>query len=266
MAASSEIVKALKAETYPPGDGFFCGVGIIPHWPEDLSPLRRTGCGDHQENPYRLANELFGVGFRTADRLAGLLGRKDPVDAERIGLVSFIFAKYTEEGHVFFPQAEFVTAVAKELEVPEEAITRGITALVEAKRFILKKSGFISPFLLGERKTAERLCTLLSAYQVKKLPFPLPSVPELETHRRAAACCQRLSTGADHHRGPGTGKTDRAEYNPTTAVKGEEVLLAAPTGRAAQTVDRSDRRGGEDHPSPFGVRLYGGDRFKIRAR
>ena len=239
---AAKIVKALEEQKHIRRVMVFLrGVGITPalatkiyhHYGEQAAAILR-------ENPYRLANELFGVGFRTADRLAGLLGRKDPVDAERIraGILYFLH-KYTEEGHVFFPQAEFVTAVAKELEVPEEAITRGITALVEAKEVYLEEERlYLSFFYWSERKTAERLCTLLGAYQVKKLPFPLPSVPELETltvEQRLAVEKALVDGVLIITGGPGTGKTTTVRsIIRLLQLKGEEVLLAAPTGRAAK--------------------------------
>ena len=95
---------------------FLRGIGITPalatkiyrHYGEQAATVI-------QENPYRLADELFGVGFKTADHIAGLLGRKDPAALERVRAgVLYFLRRETEEGHVYVPLAEFVAAVSKE--------------------------------------------------------------------------------------------------------------------------------------------------------
>lgn len=239
---ATKIIKALEEQKHIRRMMVFLrGVGITPalatkiyhRYGEEAVTILR-------ENPYRLANELFGVGFRTADRLAGLLGRKDPADAERIraGILYFLH-RYTEDGHVYFPAAEFITAVAKELEVPEEVIGRGIGGLVEEKEVYLEEGRlYLSFFYWSERKTAERLHTLLGAYQAKKLPFPLPSSPELATltAEQRLAVEKALTDGVlIITGGPGTGKTTTVRsIIRLLRLQGEEVLLAAPTGRAAK--------------------------------
>lgn len=229
---------------------FLRGVGITPalatkiyhRYGEQAATIIR-------ENPYRLADELFGVGFRTADRLAGLLGRKDPAAAERIraGILYFLH-KQAEEGHVFFPQEEFITAVAKELEVPEEVVAKGIAGLAGEKEVYVEADRlYLSFFYWSERKTADKLLALLDAKQGKKLPFPVPPDPELSTltFEQRLAVEKALTEGVlIITGGPGTGKTTTVRsLIRLLRLRGEEVLLAAPTGRAAKRLTEATGAG-----------------------
>src|SRR5690606_13033686 len=69
-------------------------------------------------NPYRLARDIFGIGFRMADKLARSLG-VDEMSPERIGAgLVYVLDRAAEQGHVYLPREELVNAAARELGVP----------------------------------------------------------------------------------------------------------------------------------------------------
>lgn len=218
---------------------FLRGVGITPalatkiyrHYGEQAAAVI-------QENPYRLADELFGVGFKTADHIAGLLGKKDPTALERVRAgVLYFLRKETEDGHVYVPLAAFVDSVGKELAAPEEVVHRTIAALEEEKAVIVEaKRLYLAPFYWFERKVAAKLLKLLQMRPADRpLLFPAEELKTLTFEQRLAVekALQEgvlMITG-----GPGTGKTTTVRsLIRLCQLRGEKVLLAAPTGRAAK--------------------------------
>ena len=220
------------------------------------------------ESPYRLATEVWGIGFQTADQIASRLGLA-PDAPERIaaGLLHAL-SKAGDEGHLFLPRAELIAAACELLAVEPAAAEVGLARLRDEERVVLEPLGpqlqgqgapppapqpgseavYLPPFHFAERAAARRLRRLAS--------FPLPPVAlDVEracrwfeqTHRLELAAQQReaiaravggkvlVLTG-----GPGTGKTTlvRALVE-IFAKKGERVLLAAPTGRAAKRLSEA---------------------------
>lgn len=219
---------------------FLRGIGITPalatkiyrHYGEQAATVI-------QENPYRLADELLGVGFKTADHIAGLLGRKDPAALERVRAgVLYFLRRETEEGHVYVPLAEFVAAVSKELEAPEAVVQRVISGLEEEKAVYLEAERlYLAPFYWCERKAAEKLLLLLNARPAVERPLLFPAA-ELDTltFEQRLAVEKALQEGVLMITGgPGTGKTTTVRsLIRLCQLRGEKVLLAAPTGRAAK--------------------------------
>ncbi|HBT18191.1 MAG TPA: ATP-dependent RecD-like DNA helicase [Firmicutes bacterium] len=225
---------------------FLRGVGITPvlatkiyhHYGEKAAEIIR-------DNPYRLADDLFGVGFKTADRIAGLLGRKDPASPERIrAAILYFLRKYAEEGHVFAPQEEFTKEVSGELDVSEEAVAKGITRLAGEKE-IYQEDGllYLAFFYWCERRAAEKLASLLGAGLEKKLT----PAEQKELNLTALTFEQRLAVKKSLQEGvliitggPGTGKTTTVcSLIRLFRLKEEKVLLAAPTGRAAKRLSET---------------------------
>ncbi|NLC53149.1 MAG: ATP-dependent RecD-like DNA helicase [Firmicutes bacterium] len=218
---------------------FLRGVGITPalatkiyrHYGEQAATVIR-------ENPYRLADELFGVGFKTADHIAGLLGQKDPAALERVRAgVLYFLRKENEEGHVYVPLAAFVVSVSKELTAPEAVVQRAIADLEEEKAVVVEAERlYLAPFYWFERKVAEKLLMLLQMRPADRpLLFPAEELETLTFEQRLAVekALQEgvlMITG-----GPGTGKTTTIRsLIRLCQLRREKVLLAAPTGRAAK--------------------------------
>ncbi len=202
-----------------------------------------------EKTPYRLAAEVYGIGFRTADQIARNLGTA--VDAEerlRAGL-RHVLMTATEEGHCYLPAADLVERSAEALQVEdrtklEGALERAIDdGLLKVEESGGERAVYLPPLWQSERGVARRLKTLieraprvdserveawLDRFAAKR------GVALSEEQRRAVLLAARsrvtILTG-----GPGTGKTFtlRALVELFSAM-GKRVALASPTGRAAQ--------------------------------
>jgi len=87
-----------------------------------------------QEDPYRLAREIRGIGFKTADQIARNMGL--PPDSPRRVAAGVVYAlsEKADEGHVYMPQGELVSAAAEMLEVPVELASQGVQTLEEEEQ------------------------------------------------------------------------------------------------------------------------------------
>jgi exodeoxyribonuclease V alpha subunit len=204
--------------------------------------LRRYGGETIQrvrENPYRLAREVPGIGFVTADRIARELGFT-PESGERIeaGLLHVLW-QARGDGHVLLVRAELSERAVRMLGVPLGQVAPAIERLRATGELILEGDDVFEPVLArAERELAGALAALAVAPRSARFRPPRPHPEELSrlegAQRRAVerACSERLAivTG-----GPGTGKTTivRAVVR-AYAAAGLRVELAAPTGRAAK--------------------------------
>jgi exodeoxyribonuclease V alpha subunit len=211
-----------------------------------------------KENPYRLADEVTGIGFRIADRIAGNLGiDREAPQRIRAGL-KYTLEQGMETGHVFLPAAELVKKAAEILELPSDLIEGELQALTVSgtvKMDVLEgKEVVYLPFMQAmEQEIAQRLrdwvqmAAVQDTLQLDLLPV-LADIEkkvgiELASQQREAVlqACQKpllIITG-----GPGTGKT--------TIVRlilemfdawGWKTLLASPTGRAAKRLAEATGR------------------------
>ena len=194
-----------------------------------------------RKNPYRLAKDLFGVGFRTADRIARLTGRTDPAAPERVqaGLIYYL-ERHADEGHIFAVEEEFLPRTAKELGVSLEDLRAAAESLARSNE-VKREEGrlYLAALYQNERGVAEKLVALTRGFTGKKLAIDDKELSQMvaalapEQRRAVETACREgllVITG-----GPGTGKT--------TTIKtllqlfrhhGLEVVLAAPPGRAAK--------------------------------
>jgi exodeoxyribonuclease V alpha subunit len=200
------------------------------------------------ENPYRLARDIRGVGFKTADAIAMRLGiEKNAMIRVRAG-ISFALAEAMDEGHCGLPAEELIPLAERLLEVPPELIRTALDLELADGAVIADHVGqtpcvFLAGLHRAERVIADRLVRLLNG----ELPWPSIDPDKAlrwveqriclklaETQKRAI----RLSlvskvliiTG-----GPGVGKTTIVNsILQVLSAKGAKLLLCAPTGRAAK--------------------------------
>ncbi len=200
-----------------------------------------------QENPYRLADDISGVGFRIADEIARRAGVS--IDSEyrvRSGIF-YVLQQAEQEGHVFLPKELLSERAGELLGVRLESIDDYLTDLSVDKKIIVKqKDGqervYTASSYYLEMSTARMLCDLNISCEIDEaVVLRKISAIEKETHTRldemqkkavteAVRCGLLVLTG-----GPGTGKT--TTINTLIAYFGSEdlrILLAAPTGRAAK--------------------------------
>ncbi|GAB4214895.1 MAG: ATP-dependent RecD-like DNA helicase [Roseiflexaceae bacterium] len=210
-----------------------------------------------QETPYRLADEIFGIGFLTADKIARALGI--PHDSpQRIGAgLRFTLSQATDDGHCYLPWDELVARGAKLLEVDAQdvgaildaiAITGEVHVEVQAGERLV----YLLPFFHAERGVAARLRDLMRGPSRIAAFFREANWPRVFEHladRRGLALTPLqqqavqmalvnkvgILTG-----GPGTGKTTCLRtLILALEQRGCRYLLASPTGRAAKRLSEA---------------------------
>jgi len=197
-----------------------------------------------RESPYRLARDVRGIGFATADRIARALGI-DPNSPDRIeaGLV-FVLEQAEQDGHCALPIAELVAKTATALEVTEDQVRDAGEHMVFIGDLVLEHGNdgtalcFPRKFVEAERSIARALSELASATHEQWDVGPLPdhlSAGQRDAVNAVAAHGVVVLTG-----GPGTGKsTVVREIIAVARANGAELQLAAPTGRAAKRLEQA---------------------------
>lgn len=200
------------------------------------------------ENPYRLARDIRGIGFRTADIVAGKLGIEPTAMIRVRAGISFALAEATGEGHCGLPVAELTAQTAALIEVPPTLIEAALELELEAGDVVADTVAgqdcvFLAGLYRGEQNIAERLRTLASG------PTPWPAIDagraipwvesrtglslapsQREAFRLALGSKVLVITG-----GPGVGKTTLVNsVLQVLRAKDVQVALCAPTGRAAK--------------------------------
>ncbi|MFC1909681.1 ATP-dependent RecD-like DNA helicase [Chloroflexota bacterium] len=201
-----------------------------------------------KENPYRLALDISGIGFKTADRIARNMGI-DPASQIRAeaGIVH-VLSELVDEGHVYYPHDKLMEAAASLLEVSREVVETALSELERQQRVVVEeqqhdRAVYLTPLYIAEVKVAKRLEELadsprqLIQIDIEKAIWWVQQnsgieLAELqqEAVRKAVTSKVLVLTG-----GPGTGKTTL--LNSIIRIlerKGQRILLASPTGRAAK--------------------------------
>jgi exodeoxyribonuclease V alpha subunit len=201
-----------------------------------------------RENPYRLALDIHGIGFKTADALAQRLGiPRDAVIRAQAG-VRHVLQEFAEDGHCAVRHEELIDTAATLLEIPVSIIEQAIELECQEERLIAedidgKPCLFLTPLHRAEVSVVSNLLRLLDG----ALPWgqidPVRAIPWVEqktgrilsaSQRDAVAMALRskvtVITG-----GPGVGKTTIVtSILQILQAKRQRVLLCAPTGRAAK--------------------------------
>lgn len=202
-----------------------------------------------QENPYRLAVDVWGIGFLTADRIAQKMGI--PAHSDRriqAGLQHVLHQAADKEGHVFLSEEELTEACAQALEIPVEAVSPCIEQLAVSETIVVHEGRVYLPHLYYAEKGAATRCFQLSQVQRIELGDISSEIGAIELRDNVTfAPLQKkaLEKALSHNLlvltgGPGTGKT--------TTIKGlialmearkKRIALAAPTGRAAKRMSEA---------------------------
>ena len=201
-----------------------------------------------QENPYTLAREIHGIGFRTADQIAQSVGiPKDSQNRARAGL-NHILLEATSEGHCALPLEKLKAAAGKLLEVPTEIIERALSQMLTMGFLLLEEIGGEPLVFLPHLRKAEqgiteeirRLAAAPSSYPTIDLEKAIGwcearTAKTLAPSQRAALGTVLTSRAAIITGGPGVGKTTLVNsILLILRAKKVKCLLCAPTGRAAK--------------------------------
>src|ERR1700689_3770352 len=205
------------------------------------------------ENPYRLAEDIRGIGFLTADRIAAALGIKKTAMIRIRAGISYALARAMEDGHCGLPVEELGPLAHKLLEVPRDLIETALSLELQAGHAVADTlEGRASVFLTGmygaEQAIASRLRSLSSGplpWGAINLDTALPWVERkvgiiLAESQRAAVRLAVSSKVLVITGGPGVGKTTLINAILTILrAKHTSVALCAPTGRAAKRLSES---------------------------
>jgi exodeoxyribonuclease V alpha subunit len=205
------------------------------------------------ENPYRLARDIRGVGFRTADQIAAKLGiEKTALIRVRAG-VSFALAEAMDDGHCGLPHEDLLALTRELLEVPAEFVATGLDlelrdGTVVADDLDGRRCVFLAGLYRAEREIAQTLKTLAAA----KPPWPVidvdKAIPWVEKRTKLALAESQKAAVRVALRanvtvitgGPGVGKTTLVNsLLKVLLAKAVTIGLCAPTGRAAKRLSES---------------------------
>ncbi len=204
------------------------------------------------ENPYRLALDIWGIGFKTADTIARSLGipQDSPIRA-RAG-VRHALQVWSEQGHCAAPREKLVDLAVKLLAIPETVIDQAIDAELEEENLTadLVEGGsliYLTPLHRAETGCAHQLQRLLAgsppwgAIDPKAIPWVEEKTGlELSPSQRQALETLLSAKVAVLTGGPGVGKTTLVNaLLRILRAKKVRTLLAAPTGRAAKRLSES---------------------------
>lgn len=205
-----------------------------------------------RENPYRLADDIDGVGFRTADEIAARVGiRMDSDFRVRSGIL-YTLLQASGEGHTYLPETELTPRASKLLNVTPEQVEKQYMDLAIERKIILKQMEdqtqiYAASFYYMEANTATMLKRLNVSYDVS----------DAEIEQRIRGIEKKSGMTLDEHQvtavkeavrngllvitgGPGTGKTTTINtIIRYFELEGLEIFLAAPTGRAAKRMSET---------------------------
>ncbi|MBQ9941231.1 MAG: ATP-dependent RecD-like DNA helicase [Clostridia bacterium] len=203
------------------------------------------------ENPYVLCNNIDGIGFERADKVAASIGYAPDSENRICAAIKYVLNfNSASNGHVYLPREKLAEAVSKLIDVPVENIQKSITNMETTGQIIIEKNDAV--YLFGAYN-AEKYCALkLSLLSKINLFSTTENIDEIisateeeegiqysslqkKAIRNAIINAVSILTG-----GPGTGKTTIIKAILQIFYKlGMKVSLAAPTGRAAKRMSES---------------------------
>ncbi len=214
-----------------------------------------------KQNPYRLATDIFGIGFVTADHIAEKLGFSKNSELRAEAGILYVLNQLSDDGHVYYPYDSLVEKCREILDVDRDAVVKAIGILALDSRIVIEdlnedmvqirennKAVYLAKFHLSESSIAERL---------KSLIHSLKSIRKIETDKAIEWVQRQLSINLAEKQidavkcavenkfmvitgGPGTGKT--TIINAILKIFSKlriNIMLAAPTGRAAKRMSET---------------------------
>lgn len=199
-------------------------------------------------NPYKLADDIWGIGFKTADTIASKMGyEKNDLRRLKSG-VTYTLSHMAEEGNVYAEEDQLVKSAIELLDADEAPVRQAISEMLQSEDLIADAEAiYMPPFYYAEVGTANRLNKLLDCVEGSLFNI-IPDISVISKQTgveydevQAEAILEAVSskvmvlTG-----GPGTGKTTTTQ-GIIAALKamGLRILLAAPTGRAAKRMSEA---------------------------
>jgi exodeoxyribonuclease V alpha subunit len=244
--AEQKVIRSIMVFLHSHGVGTARAVRIYKTYGDDAIAKVR-------ENPYRLALDIHGIGFKTADALAQRLGiPKDAVIRAQAG-VRHVLQEFADDGHCAVIQNELVDTATTMLEIPVSIVEHAIELELQEENLIAesidgKPCLFLTPLYRAEVSVASSLMRLLDGEVPWGQIDPAVAIPWVEKKTgRVLSPSQRdavaqVLTGKVNviTGGPGVGKTTIVmSILKALQAKRMRVLLCAPTGRAAKRLTES---------------------------
>ena len=205
-----------------------------------------------KENPYRMADDVDGVGFRTADEIASRVGIRTDSDFRIRSGIQYALLQASNEGHTYLPMPELTQRASNLLQIEPEYIEKHYINLAMDRKIIMRQAGnttqiYASSFFYMEANTATMLKQLNANF----------NVPDIEIEERLRQIEKQTKMDLDEHQveavkeavrngllvitgGPGTGKTTTINtIIRYFELEGMDIFLAAPTGRAAKRMSET---------------------------
>jgi exodeoxyribonuclease V alpha subunit len=227
-----------------------------------------------RNNPYRLARDIHGIGFVTADKIARDLGLAHDSPQRVQAGVSYTLSQMADDGHVYAPQGELVHESSRLLEVPTELIVEGIDQLADQQQVRVEPLAYdlpaqrpggqelaeqpaiyLPPFYYSELGVANRLGALLNENRSRLAFYREADLDGVFGHLAKQGGLElnhgqreAVSTALRHKvtvltGGPGTGKTTAVRtVILMLEAQDRQYALAAPTGRAAKRLAEATGR------------------------
>jgi len=204
-----------------------------------------------KSNPYRLAIDMHGIGFQTADEIAGKLGIDRNSTARTRAGIAHVLSQAEQEGHVFLPREELARRTTRLLDQSRDLVVAAIDSAVSARELVEDRVEFegtvgaiYRPFMhSAEVGIATRIRELNRPREVlarREIETRLSRLESLRNIRLSRDQKEAIEQSMSHGSliitgGPGTGKTTLVKAIVEDLEKQHKrVLLAAPTGRAAK--------------------------------
>ena len=205
-----------------------------------------------QENPYQMAEDIAGVGFKTADEIAARAGIRTDSDFRIRSGILYALQQASGEGHTFLPMAELTERTAALLEIDGEHIEKHYMNLAMDRKIMMKQKEevtqiFSSTFFYMEANCATMLKQLDVSYEVSDEQIE-KRIKRIEKQTKIELDIQQINAVKEAVRnglliitgGPGTGKTTTINtIIRYFEMEGMDIFLAAPTGRAAKRMSET---------------------------
>jgi len=228
---------------------FLQGHGVSPAYAVKIfKTYGQAAIAAVRENPYRLARDIRGIGFKTADKIARELGVPADSPLRATAGILHTLQEFTDEGHVYVPEAELLRATEETLEIPAVLLPEALAALVSDEAVVVEpisagRAVYLTALHVSETQVARRAADLLRAPRAVSpidMTHALAWVEQktglaLTEEQRQAVCLALQEKLLIITGGPGTGKTTILQaVIRLLEEKKLRIHLASPTGRAAK--------------------------------